>query len=94
MNEKVFELGERRRVTMEVWLSNGQTFTPMNSTWNLISSSHPSPEASGACDVQEVSGKWQLTAEVEPKRKTSYKLQFTFHMGTEIVKRSIQIRVV
>lgn len=93
MNEKVFELGERRRVTLEVWLSNGQTFTPANSTWDLSAASYPSPEASGSCDVREVSDKWQLTAEVEPKRRSTYKLQFTFGMGTEIVKRSVQIRV-
>ena len=94
MNEKVFELGERRMVTLEVWLSNGQTFTPADCTWNLSAASYPSPESSGNCDVREVSGKWQLTAEVEPKRRTTYKLQFTFHMGSEIVKRSVQVRVV
>ena len=94
MNEKLFELGERRRVTLEVWLSNGQTFTPTDSTWELTSASYPSPEGSGVCSVREEGGKWQLTAEVEPKRRSTYKLQFSFHMGTEIVKRSVQIRVV
>lgn len=94
MNEKIFELGERRKVTLEVWLSNGQTFTPSNVKWDLISSNYPSPESSGPCEVQEVSGKWQMTAEVQPKRKTAYKLQFTFGMGSEIIKKSVQIKVI
>lgn len=94
MNEKIFELGERRRVTLEVWLSNGQTFTPTETSWTLSSPSYSAPEDSGGCEVQEVSGKWQLTAEVEPKRRSTYTLQFTFHMGTEIVKRSVKLRVV
>ena len=91
MNEKTFELGERRRVTLEVWLSNGQSFQPLDVSWSLR---YLQEEASGSCDVVQEGGKWQLTAEVEPQKRARYRLQFSFGMGTEIVKRSVFINVV
>lgn len=91
MNEKTFELGERRRVTLEVWLSNGQSFQPLDVSWSLR---YLQEEASGPCDVVQDGDKWQLTAEVEPQKRARYRLQFSFSMGTEIVKRSVWISVV
>lgn len=35
IEEKVFEFGERRRVTMAVWLNDGQAFTPASPTYEL-----------------------------------------------------------
>lgn len=93
MMEKVFELGERRRVTMEIWLHDGAQFTPTNCTWALMTSSNM-VEQSGACEALPDGTKWRLTCEVQPKQRYRYKLQYTFGLGTEIIKRSVDIRVV
>ncbi len=92
-NEKVFELGERRRVTLEVWLSNGQTFTPNGAHWVLTPLKLP-PEAEGEAEAREENGRWLLTAEVQPKKCAVYSLQYSFGLGTEIIKRSVQIKVI
>ena len=91
MNEKTFELGERRRVTLEVWLSDGQAFQPIDPQWVLT---YMQKEASGACTIVQNGDRWQLTAEVQPKKKGVYRLQYTFGLGTELIKRSVSIRVV
>ena len=91
MNEKTFELGERRLVTLEVWLSDGQAFQPIDPQWALT---YMRQESSGACNMVQNGDRWQLTAEVQPKQKGFYRLQYTFGIGTEIIKRSVSIHVV
>lgn len=91
-NEKIFELGERRRVTMKVWLNDGASFTPTNATFRLLIGSVA--EAEGSCELMAEGNAWLLTCEVEPKQRRQYKLQYSFALGTEIIKRSVDIRVV
>jgi N-acetylneuraminic acid mutarotase len=86
------ELGERRRVTLEVWLTDGGTFQPENCKWQLLFGS--TAESEGDCDVEQNGTRWRLTGEVEPKKRTTYRLQYSFQMGTEIVKRTVLIKVV
>jgi hypothetical protein len=90
---KQFILGERRRVTMEVYLNDKARFVPENCTWELLSGM--TAEDSGACETQEQEdGKWWLTCEIQPKARRTYTLQYTFGLGTEIIKRNTEIRVV
>ena len=88
---KIFELGERRRITLSVWLNTGQDFvfngTP---TWAL---SFPPVEDSGTCEVVQDGKRWNLTAEIQPQKRGNYELQYTFGIGTEIHKKSCKIRV-
>ena len=91
-NEKVFEFGERRRVTMKVWLNDGTSFTPANCKYQLMLG--PTVEAEGSCETEQDGTAWNLTCEVQPKQRRAYTLTYTFELGTEIIKRSVGIRVV
>lgn len=62
MKERIMELGERRRVTLVLWMEDG--------------------------------ARWQLTAEIQPESRGDYRLTYQFGLGTEIIRRSIPIRVV
>lgn len=83
-------LGERRKISILVWLTDGTAFTPTAPGWELIMGAI---EASGACDVAQDGGKWELTAEIEPKTRTTYRLVYTFGLGSEIVKREVKVVV-
>jgi hypothetical protein len=90
---KQFILGERRRVTMEIYLSDKSKFTPENCTWELLSGM--TAEEGGTCEtVEQEDGKWWLTCEIQPKARRTYTLQYTFELGTEIIKRNTEIKVV
>lgn len=92
MNEKIFELGERRRVTMKVWLNDVASFAPSNGAWEL--SIGGTKEASGTCEMEASGSNWKLTCEIQPKQRRTYKLQYSFELGTEIIKRSVFIKVI
>lgn len=91
-NEKVFEFGERRRVTMKVWLNDGAAFTPSDCKYQLMLG--PTVEVEGDCEVEQDGTAWKLTCEVQPKQRRPYKLTYIFDLGSEIIKRSVNIRVV
>lgn len=91
MNKLTFELGERRRVTLKVWINGATDFLLEKPTWELKTGA---VEASGTCESEKDGGAWLLTAEVQPKARRTYQLQFTFSIATEIFKKTIQINVV
>ncbi len=91
-SEKVFELGERRRVTMRVWLNDHASFQPTDCTFALLLGGVA--EAEGVCEAEQDGDAWELSCEVQPKQRRPYKLTYTFGLGTEIIKRSVNIRVV
>ena len=35
MKERIMELGERRRVTLVLWMEDGASFEPVQPTWEL-----------------------------------------------------------
>lgn len=91
-NDKIFEFGERRRVTMRVWLNDRAQFTPTDCAYQLLVGSNV--EAEGACDARQDGDAWELTCEVQPQTRYAYRLQYSFALGTEIIKRSVGIKVV
>lgn len=92
IEEKVFEFGERRRVTMAVWLNDGQSFTPASPTYELTKIRDV--VQSGVCEATEDGGRWNLTAEVEPPGLGDYRLSFLFGLGNEKIRRSVRIKVI
>lgn len=93
MDEIILTLGEKRKLTMDVWLSTGEAFTLQNSTWSLLFAKIE--EASGECEVTPVTGNhYHLVAEIQPTKKGVYELSYSFHLGTEIVIRTVIIKVV
>ncbi len=97
MEEKLLELGERRRVTLEVRLATGQVFRPANCCWELRAAGCvcSDPESEGAADAQEDGDGscWLLTAVIQPEKRGIYRLQYSFDLGEEIIRRSVQIKV-
>lgn len=91
-NEKVFELGERRKVTMRVWLNDGARFTPRNCTWKLLFAA--AAESDGTCETEQDGSAWLLSCIVEPKQRRTYKLQYGFALGEEQILRTVLIKVV
>lgn len=92
MKERIMELGERRRVTLVLWMEDGASFEPVQPTWEL-SKAQVAPET-GTCEAVPDGARWQLTAEIQPKSQGDYRLTYQFGLGTEIIRRSIPIRVV
>lgn len=91
MKRLTFELGERRRITLKVWINGVRSFALDDPTWKLT---HASTEGSGVCESEQDRDVWYLTAEVQPKQRGTYKLQYTFHIGSEIIKRTVEIAVI
>lgn len=88
---KTLELGERRRVSLEVWLGNGRPLAVAEGTWALLLAGEA--EDQGDCETEQREGRWVLTAEIQPRKRRPYRLQYTFRVGTEIIKRSVEICV-
>ena len=92
MNEKkIFIIGERRVVTLKVWKSNATEFSVNNANWELSNSS--GVESHGVCQVESDNGAFLLSCEVQPEKIGTYKLTYSFNVGTEIVKRNVSIEV-
>lgn len=89
--EKKLNLGERRRVTLEVWLNDGSEFAVSEPTWALLLGRDA--EDSGDCDAVQNGKKWRLTCEVQPQKAGYYTLKYTFGLGTEIIVRNITLKV-
>lgn len=92
IEQRVMELGERRRITVTIWLSDNQTFTPDDPTWELTQTNQP--VADGTCEASADGAKWRLTAEIQPLARGDYRLTYIFGLGTEIIRRSVKIKVV
>ena len=92
MKERIMELGERRRVTLVLWMEDGASFESVQPTWEL-SKAQETPET-GTCEAVPDGARWQLTAEIQPESRGDYRLTYQFGLGTEIIRRSIPIRVV
>lgn len=86
-----FEFGERRRVTLKVWINGEPNFLLDNPAWELKKGF---VEAEGAAEAEKDGAAWLLTSEVQPKQHGLYKLQFTFSIATEIFKKTVQINVI
>lgn len=85
-----FELGERRRISLKVWINGADSFALSAPVWEL---KKQVKESSGTCEATQDGAAWVLVAEVQPKQKGQYELQFTFNVGTEIIKKSARINV-
>lgn len=92
IEERVLELTERRRVTMSIWLNDGQSFTPVSPTYELIKTRDV--VQSGVCEMAEDGSRWNLTAVVEPPGLGDYRLSFLFGLGDEKIRRSVRIKVI
>lgn len=92
-DKKIFELGERRKVSLHLWLESGYAWTPENPTWELISPDGSST-ASGTAEAAQTSEGWTLSTLCEPTCRGLWRLCFAFDMGEEHVKRSALIKVV
>lgn len=93
MDEIILTLGEKRKLTMDVWLSTGEAFTLQNAAWQLCFLEEE--EASGECVVTPVTGNhYHLVAEIQPLKKGVYELSYTFNLGTEVIIRTVIIKVV
>lgn len=92
MTEKLMELGERRRITLKIWLEDDKAFTPLAPTWELSKAYEVQDQ--GECIQAQDGTRWELTAEVEPKGRGDYRLTYQFGIGTEIIRRSIKLKVV
>ena len=94
VSEKTFELGERRRVTLKVWLNDDTGFSLSEAAWTLFKGPADTEESQGACVVTQQDKAFYLVAEVQPLTKGLYRLQYSFNVATEIIKRSVTIKVV
>jgi hypothetical protein len=90
--EKRFERGERRFVTLTVWLNSGDDFVLSNPKFELLINSRV--EDSGDCSMTKADKGYDLTAMVEPKQRGRYTLIYTFGVGMEIRKKRVIIEVV
>ncbi len=92
MKERIMELGERRRITLALWMEDEQQFEPVAPKWEL--SKAQQVLETGTCEAAPDGVRWQLTAEIQPESRGDYRLTYQFGLGTEIIRRSIPIRVV
>ena len=69
-------------------------FTLSDATWTLNTIPADTEEAHGTCMITQEDKAFYLAAEIQPLKKGPYKLQFTFNVATEIIKRSVMIKVV
>lgn len=92
IDTRVMELGERRRITVTLWLKDNRAFTITDPTWELTQANKPLD--TGPCEAAQEDTKWRLTAEIQPAARGDYKLTYTFGLGTEIIRRSVRIQVV
>ena len=70
MEEKVLQLGERRAITLKIWLKDNAAFTPQNCEWDL--SYTDSKEAQGTILPEQDGAYWNLRCEIQPKRIQPY----------------------
>lgn len=91
--KKIFELGERRKVSLHLWLDSGYTWTPENPSWELISPDGATA-ASGTAEAVQTAEGWTLSTLCEPTGRGLWRLCFAFDLGEEHVKRSALIKVV
>ena len=56
MKERIMELGERRRVTLVLWMEDGAAFEPVQPTWEL-SKAQEAPET-GTCEAVPDGARW------------------------------------
>ena len=93
MDEIILTLGEKRKLTMDVWLSTGEAFTLQNAEWKLTL--QEVEESSGTCIVTAETGNhYHLVAEIQPEEKGVYNLYYEFNLGTEVIIRNVFVKVV
>ena len=92
-DKKIFMLGERRYVSLDIWLESGMSFTPGNPKWTLRAPDGTEGDPAAAGAVQTAQG-WTLSALVEPTSRGDWLLTFAFDLGDEHVKRPVRIKVV
>lgn len=92
MTERIMELRERRRITLTIWLEDERVFEPTTPTYELTRSREMIK--TGTCEAAADGAKWQLTAEIQPDARGDYLLSYQFGLGTEIIRRSVPIKVI
>lgn len=92
-DKKLFILGERRRVTMYLWLESSVTWTPEDPTWTLYGPDG-AEAAHGAAEALQTAEGWSLSTLCEPTARGEWLLLFSFDLGDEHVRRAVRIKVV
>lgn len=92
-DKKLFELGERRKVSLSLWLASGLSWTPESPTWELIEPDGTTHSSGTADSVQTTEG-WTLSTLCEPDTRGEWRLVFAFDLGEEHLRRSVRIKVV
>lgn len=92
-DKKIFELGERRKVSLHLWLESGMSFTPDNPTWELVEPDGDTADT-GIAEATQTTEGWTLATLCEPTSRGEWRLYFSFDLGEEHVRRSVRIKVV
>jgi hypothetical protein len=91
--EKCFNYGEKREVSLMIASEDGETTEPSNPTWELTDYETGVVESSGDCTMTAVDGGVTLTALIEPKQISVYRLIFSFDYGVERRKPCMIIKI-
>ena len=92
-DKKIFLLGERRRVSLYLWLESGLAWMPETPTWTLLAPDGTTA-GSGTAEAAETAEGWTLSTLCEPTEKGEWLLLFSFDLGEEHVRRAVRIKVV
>lgn len=91
--EKKFNYGEKREVSLDIAQSEGETLLPSNVTWELTRYDTGVVESSGDCTMTSAEGFITLSALIEPHYTGLYRLIFSFDYGEETRKPCMIIKV-
>lgn len=82
------ELGERRRVYLEISLGTSEPFTIRNPVYELTVGD--TVEATGKCEIQD---EHTLICLIEPKKRAYYNLIYTMEIAGEVIKQKVLVYV-
>lgn len=80
-------LGEKREITLHTSVGDGRPYTIRNPVYEL--SLYGQCEASGDCDLNGP----DLLVTIQPEKRGTYTLEYTFVIAQEIIKKQIGICV-
>lgn len=92
-DKKIFLLGERRRVSLYLWLESDMTWVPENPAWDLMAPDG-TKKSTGVAEALQTAEGWTLSTLCEPDAKGDWILLFSFDLGDEHVRRAVRIKVV
>lgn len=85
-------IGEKRRVTLWVWIEGDDMPVLSEPMWTL--SNDGETESSGTCEMTSEDGRWRLVAVVEPQKLGWYALTVSVLLGDERIIRNATVHVV